>query len=300
MGSLGYVLGGAAAGLGQGLHDVGTMQLKQIQEEGLMKLKEQYDTQRQQAGFEHEDILKGREIEAASTLKRAEMEQTAQLAKEKEESEERRTRMHGEYQVNAAYVGGLMRGGRSSSSKTAGTWHETKLNTTPVDEQGKPIPFALPAGTVLFSNGRETWARTERGMVRTDRNGVPVMPQSARNRVDPTEEELYHVRTNPNAVIPDTIEVPKAFKGGGTVRPANAGMTYSQAFEREHGYLPQEAWDAMTKSNAATARSQSGRDEAVGTMPYGGATVYRPSDFEPAAGPEPAGATSEKDSDNAQ
>jgi len=87
------------------------------------------------------------------------------------------------------------------------------------------------------------------------------------------------VMETPYQTIPDQIDTPHAFKGGGTMKPANAGLTYLQAFEKEHGVVPVEVMENVAKLAQQQKIELSGQSGGSFTLPMSGRTIERPAGF---------------------
>ena len=315
MGSLAFAAGGAAAGLGQGMAQVGQTLMKEQVERGLMDLRNQYEDQRQanqQAfqsgeaektrGFEKE--LKTQEMTGMAAMKDKELSQARELAAQKEKGENERNIRSTNARVDAAVGGAFMRGGQGGSKAAAAIkpWQVQKLKVAPRDKQGNLVPGtqAEDVQTYFDPNLGSSWVRTPEGYVRSDSKGNPITPPSARNRVPATDEEIQHVMRSPYEVIPDQIDTPRAFKGGGTMKPANAGLTYLQAFEKEHGVVPVEVMENVRKLAQQQQIELSGQSGGSFTLPMSGKTIERPAGFTGggaggAEAPEPPGDQSDND-----
>ena len=313
MGSLAFAAGGAAAGLGQGMAQVGQTLMKEQVERGLMDLRNQYEDQRQanQQAFQSgeaektrtfESGLKHEEMTAGAALKHEEMAQTERLHQETEAGANQRNLNSTNARIDAAVGGAFMRGGQGGSKAAAAIkpWQVQKLKVAPRDKQGNLVPGtqAEDVQTYFDPNLGSSWVRTPEGYVRSDSKGNPITPPSARNRVPATDEEIQHVMRSPYEVIPDQIDTPRAFKGGGTMKPANAGLTYLQAFEKEHGVVPVEVMENVRKLAQQQQIELSGQSGGSFTLPMSGKTIERPAGFTgggAAEAPEPPGDQSDND-----
>jgi hypothetical protein len=237
MGSLAFAAGGALAGAGQGLAEVGKMSMEQQRMEAMMRMKEDYDSQSQQKGFEQQNkqqqagfgetekmhgIEHGEAVEAATaTRKFEEGKQEKEIA-----SKEGIAKGHDTARVDAAAISGYSRSQSKNGAGGIKPFQYQKLSTTPKGADGKPIPGALPeqTGVQFDPNTNIAWVQHGDKFLRADEHGSPVRDPKTLNRVPATPGEISALNANPYA------KVPSGYKNG--------GMTYMEAFEAEHGYVP--------------------------------------------------------------
>ena len=115
MGSLAFAAGGAAAGLGQGLEKVGENAMLELRMAALMRLKEDFESQSQVKGFEHQEAMQqkqfgeqekmhgiehGEQVAAAGAQRGFLEEQEAR----KEKAAEKRTRITAQSRVDVAGI----------------------------------------------------------------------------------------------------------------------------------------------------------------------------------------------------
>jgi hypothetical protein len=258
MGSLSFAVGGGLEGLGKGLNEVGTEQVQAQRDATILRLQNQYASERQQAGFTEQEKLQGktqefehgekeREYQVQATAAAAGRQFVAGQQTEKLRSEEARTRETAMSREDAA----AMRAAQSSSGKTGGTkpWQLQKLSNAPTRDNGKggkePIPGALPQQKFVTFDPNRGVAYVQRGnrFYRADEDGDPVIDPKSTNNLPATPGELQALQANPYATVPQGYK--------------NGGMTYLDAFEQEHGYVPQQVMGTVQKLSARDAQSQS-------------------------------------------
>lgn len=222
MGSLGFALGGALAGGGAGLARVGEeIGQAQIQQK-LMEMRQQYQSQLQQAGFAHQESMQGKqqafekglkeeELQAGGAIARAKLQQTRELAGQHETAATARTHETAQSRRDVAAINAYSRFG--SKSGTAGgvkPFSFKPLSNAATDADGKPIPGANPEQKMLITDpntgrtyvqwGDRTYLSDPKGNP-VDRFGAMIDPRQLRRapaeaiqhaKEDPESADLFH------------------------------------------------------------------------------------------------------------
>ena len=284
MGSLGYVVGGMAAGLGQGLEAVGKNALDEQKQAKIEQLRADNQAKLQQAGFAQQEKMEGKretfetglrqqEIAGRSAVAQAEIGSKEKVAAAHEAGSTARTHEIVQGRLGVARTNADAKGAAAKQPKP---WQMKNVNTGyPMGPDGKPNFLAGPQQTALLQNPNTGALYVQMGdkLVRwNSATNKPAIDSKALNRVpiDPTELERLH--RDPMGVIPG------GYKGG--------GLTNAENFERLHHYLPSTVLPRLTqggmvndKTPAATgetggssdssAEEYEDRSVAEGSDPYG-------------------------------
>jgi hypothetical protein len=293
MGSLAFAAGGALQGLGQGLNEVGQMSMKDQIEQTHERLRQDFEASQQekqqahaagmqQAGFTEQEKMHG--IEHGEAVQAATATHEFELKKAETETASRERIGHGHdvARLDAAAISGYSRSGsKNSGANTVKPFQFQRLSHVPTGPDGKPIPGALPEQTaVQFDpNTGISWIQHGDRFLRSDENGKPVQDPKTLNRVPAKPAEIAALNANPYA------KVPAGYK--------NAGMTYMEAFEAEHGYVPGTVIGTVRSLAQQQARESSQQSSGF-KLPSG--RMYQPG-FEPSGGGADAG-SDESDEDN--
>jgi hypothetical protein len=284
MGSLAFAVGGGLAGLGAGMNEIGTEQTKATRDAAILRLQNQYASERQQAGFTEQEKLQGKTQEFEHGEKEREYQVSAAAAgagrlfeagqqTEKLTSEEKRTHETAQSRENAALIrAAASSGNRGGAGKPE--WETRAINVgyaTKDDGHGKQVPDinAGPKQAMGLVNNRTGTVYNLQGNRLypwdNDKMQSLVDPKSTNNSVKPGEiEDLLR---DPLGTIPDG---------------PNQGLRKSDVFEQAHGYLPQAF---MTTSADAAQKQQQGRGFNTVNL-IGGGTAQVPQATGPQA-PEP-------------
>lgn len=261
MGSLALAVAGGVGGAGQGVADVARQDLMKAREEALIRLKENFESERQQTGIEaqkgmqqaqfgEEEKLTSQKLTAASKAHGATLAQEKELAGEKLKSEEKRTETTGKYRLAAAQV-------RAEASKSGkgneAIWQLHNINVgQPLGPDGKPNLTAAPIQKAVLFNKQSSavYAPVGGRLYRWDaeKNAPVIDPKTTNRAVDPGE--LQDLLQDPTGTIP------QGFK--------NSGMSKADAFERAHGFLPAEFPQALQRAQ----QSSQGGAHASMSLPY--------------------------------
>lgn len=254
MGSLSFAVGGGLAGAGQGLANIGAEAMAQQRMEALERLRADYETQRQQAGFTEQEKLQGKtqEFEKGQTevrLKAASAAAGATREFEKGEnvanraSREKIGAGHDVAREDTAAINAYSR----SSGKTGGVkpFQFQKLSNAPMGPDGKPIPGALPEQKAVLFDPNRNIAYIQHGdrLYRADERGNAVIDPKTTNRMPASNTEMQALQANPYATVPQGYK--------------NAGMTYMDAFEAEHGYIPAQVQSTVNQLSQHQQQSSS-------------------------------------------
>jgi len=252
VGSISYAAGGALAGAGKGVAEVGEIALKQQVQEGLMRLQKQYAEEMQQKGFEHQagmqqaqfaeqEKLTKQQITARGALAQAEMKQKEELAARHEAGATERANIA----AGPRYAMANARKEAANKPAQPKPWQVKNVNTTEI-VNGVPTTTSRP---LLFNpNSNALYAPVGDKLIRwdTSTNKPAVDPAVfARKPVDPAE--LTRLYADPNGVIPG------GFKGG--------GMTNAENFERIHHYIPAGLTSHLTQGGMVGEKSPTATGE---------------------------------------
>lgn len=254
MGSLTLALAGGVGGAGAGVADVARQDIMKAREEALIRLRESYESERQQTGIAAQKGLQksGQEFEAGQTEKKlgaaarahgATLAQEKELAAAKLKSEEKRTETTGKYRLAAAEV----RANATKSGKgNTPIWELHNINVgQPLGPDGKPNLTAAPVQkAVLFNRSSGSLYAPVGGRLYrwdSDKNAPVIDPKTTNRAVDPGE--LQDLLSDPTGTIPE------GFK--------NSGMSKADAFERAHGFLPSEFTQALQRAQQSSQNSSS-------------------------------------------
>jgi hypothetical protein len=279
---MGYLMAGAMAGLGQGLKDVGGLSAKeQLQmdhdrtilklqgeeREKLQTLQQQFEAGQHGIDYSHQIALLDKKLAAGSAAAGATREFESGENTKNRAASQTRSETSANARVDSAYLSSL----RGSSGGKAGgvkALQSVTLNIIPQHATGKtnadgspemvPIPNALPEQHRLTydPNTGIHWVQIGDKFHRADAKGNPVLDPAALNRAPPNPSDIRGLLANPYAIVPS------AYK--------NAGMTYAESFEKEHGYLPGEYLNTVNKLAAAAQKPTSVR------LPGSGRTIMMP------------------------
>jgi hypothetical protein len=230
MGSLAYALGGAIGGAGQGIAAAAAQNSKAIIEEKLMKMREDYENQRQEAGFGHQEQMiekeHGYNVQAAQAqmgLKREEMGQAKSLAEAHEKGASERTGqiVQGRKDVQAMKNEGLLKQAEAKN-KGGKPWKTVPDQVTRIGPNG---PETTTVHLLQDPDSNELFAQVGGKLVLWNQaRHEPEYPAESLSREQPSQQEMQMVMQHGNDVIP------AAFKGG--------GQTYRQQFHSVYHFLP--------------------------------------------------------------
>lgn len=268
MGSMGYLMGGAMAGLGKGMETVGAQAEKeqvvekehnwqQAHDETIERLRAQHESERQASGQTFEAAQSEKKLKAASAAAGATREFEAGENTKSRASREKVGAGHDTAKVDTAAISASS---RSSAGNKVKPLQSITINAVPKGPDGKPIPGALPeqkrltfdpnTGNHYVQMGDKFYrADSTTGDAIDARTGKP-LDQKATGRPVPNPTTLRALLANPYA------QVPSGYKNG--------GMTYAEAYEREYGHLPQQYLGTVNKlsqqqSTSSSVRLPSGR-----------------------------------------
>jgi hypothetical protein len=289
MASIGYLLGGAMAGAGQGLQTIGATAEKeqsiekehnwqQAHDETMERLRAAEQEKLQASGqtFEKgqtETKLKAAAAAAGATREFEQGENVKQRA-----AAQKRTETSANARVDAAAVQASSRSS-VASGKGIKALVPRNVNIMPTGPDGKPIPGALPEQHILTydPNTGIHWVQTGNRFYRADSSGKAVVDPKSTNNKGASPGENQALLANPYARVPAGY--------------ANAGMTYAEAYEQEHGFLPGEFLGTVNKlaqrqssSQSSSVRLPSGR---IYNPPAGGGQGGEGPDAGGPAPPEP-------------
>jgi hypothetical protein len=283
MGSMGYLLGGALAGAGQGLQKVGEQAEKEQlvqkesdlatkREETIARLKDQFEKQniQNQQEFQLRGAAAGREFE----MGKEEREHTFQHGENvsKQETELQGRRISGDARVDAAAIGAYSRSSKSTPDKN-NVWTSKAINAGPAmkdDGTGKMVPdYAAPPRTVL-------------GLVK---GGRAYNPQGDRLYAWDNDkmQNLRDPKSTNRAVAPGEVEDLLRDPLGKVPDGKNAGLQKSDVFEAAHGYLPTSFTDAALRAQSAQGGGNSSTSSGY-KLPSGRQFNPPPGGVAPAAG----------------
>jgi hypothetical protein len=228
-GLLAYAAEGGLAGAGKGLEQAGGEMLKDQMQQGLMRLQNDYATQRQQAGFSHEEAMQGKQQGFEKGLKEEELGvsvASAKAAREQRESEftrgeegkTARTKITAQSRVDVANIRGASAAAGKNGPKP---W---QFKTVNVADYSKGYAVTTSKPLMFNPNTNSLYAQVGDKLVRwdSDANKPAYDPKVLNRKVDPGEvSRLY---ADPNGIIPSGY--------------AGSGMTNLENFERLHHYLP--------------------------------------------------------------
>ncbi len=233
---------GALAGAGKGIADAGQALLKDQMDQGIVRLQNQYATERQTAEFGHQESmqkgqqtfergLKEEELEAHGRIAGAEMQQKGELAGQHETAATERSRIAAKSRVDAATVRGA---GAAAKANAPKPWQVRMVRTSTFDEKGRPTGGWQDKPILMNPNNGALYAQLGDKLFRwnTDRNAPDRDPKSLA-RLPVRQEDYALIFRDPNGVIP------AGHKG--------AGLTNAENFERSYGYLPSGITSRLTQ-----------------------------------------------------
>jgi hypothetical protein len=270
---------GALGGIGQGITEAGQQaqkmsmaerinDLQQAREEAIERLRGGEQEKLQAKGQEFEKGQTEAKIGAASRAAGStrEFEHTENVAKEA--AAQKRTETTGEYRVQARQVGVADKG-------PGKIWIPSKLSQGGFDPASK-LPTTKQLQLMNNSLSGAAYVQQPAGWVRALSDGTPKYRPEQLRRAQP--EEVQQLLAHPMDVVPEGH--------------ANSGMSYADAFEQAHGYLPEQWSGAAERADAAA--KQSGKKLGISIPSYQPGKSDNSDD-----GPADNAAQSQADTDNA-
>lgn len=254
-GLLAYAAEGAVAGAGKGIEQAGGELLKDQVNQGLMKLQNQYATERQQAGFGHEEGMQtrqenfqreqvGQEIAGRSGVAHFQATEAAKRAAEHEAGATTRANILAKARVDSAGI-------RADAAKKppAGPkpWVFKTVATSQITKDG-PVTTQKP---LMFNpNNGSAYAQVGDKYVRWDsEKNAPAYDAASFSRAQVDPGEIQRLYANPYQVVPDGNK--------------NAGLTNLEVFEQNHHYLPAGIGNHLTSpQQQAESGSSTPADES--------------------------------------
>lgn len=245
MGSLAYALGGALAGGGAGAAAVGAEATNAIVKEGIERLRNNYENERQQVAIQAQKNLQAQ----SETFTHSESEIAAQRAiaaaaatreyEAREKAADRATREkvgagHDTARLDAAAVAAYQRSSTAAGKNTIKPFQSKTMKVAdPRNPLSPPVDRAYTydpnTGISYVQVGNRHYRMNgQTGEPIDGRTGAVYNPATRRrgDDADVSPAEVQAVTATPYE------KVPSGYK--------NAGMTYIEAFEAEHGYVPSQ------------------------------------------------------------
>lgn len=281
-----YVAGGAAAGLGKGLNEVGGEMAQGEIHQAILRMQQRFAQQQQQREFGQQRGMLAQQEQFIHGEKEREYEVQARAASLGRQFEKE---MKGEqldmerYRADRSYAArvdsALVRAAAASGTRgkqESGSWRTFNVNTGyPTNpDTGKPDLTAAPTQTPGLYNQRTGQVYAPQGgwLMRWDnQNAKPALPGRANNHPI-SDEEIRDLLTDPEGKIEDG---------------PNAGMYKADVFELHYGKLPAQFPQALQRTQQQNQGSGSSASMSVPVVLTGGKTVNVPQATGPQA-PEPA------------
>ena len=238
MGSLAFAVGGGLAGAGQGLAEVGKEQQQAQRDATILRLQNQYASERQQVGFTEQEKLQGKTQEFEHGEKEREYQVQAAAAGASrafltqqeaatEAAAQKRTETTGQYRVAARKAG--MGTPKSTPEWTQGHYEmQGSVVKDPSDPSGKKT-MMVPGGTILTQYNN----RTHQAYVQI---GNKFMPYDASKGA--SLPNAGSVRNAPQAAVTDLASDPYGMTPDGK-------STKADAYLQQYGHLPMAYFDAL-------------------------------------------------------
>ena len=260
MGSLSFALGGALAGAGAGAAHVGQEINERIMREGLERLRNDYANQRQQTAIEAEAARQkqGQTFQHGETEEAARRAVAAAGATRTFEEEQNRLGRKSRETVGAGHdtarldAAALAAYQRSSTAAGKSTIKPFQARTMKVADPRNALSPPIDRAYDYDPNTGISYVQVGNRHYRMDgRTGQPIDGRTgdtynpaARSRDDDADpSELQALAATPYEKVPAGYQ--------------NGGMTYAEAFEKEHGYIPSDLLGSVNRLSQQQPQSQS-------------------------------------------
>jgi hypothetical protein len=245
MGSFGYLMAGAMAGLGKGMetvgeqsakeqlqmdHDTTILRLQGQERERLQGLQQKFEEGQHDIDYSHQIELLNKKLGAASAAHGLTLEHETSENRLQRESAERRTHELAQAGISRADIGAdarrdvaAMNAQRAAAAKPR--WAiKTLQPDMPLGLDGKPDlmqPTPKPVSVIYNTRTGKTYVNQAGRLVATDTKGNPLYKSGDIGR--PPAGELQDLLSDPTGLVPDG---------------PNAGIPKAYLFEQHYHHLP--------------------------------------------------------------